>query len=152
MRKESSVPTPNPLNENHFQPCRTTTADPAAGAPATIARPAASHVLLQHLTFTLVTDANAANRLVWLSLNDLIITLPLGSSCSPHQANATWRYIASPIPLLNMAGALYFRYVPLPPIRSFAKMDTWHINVENIQAGDQISDIYASFRLWHGLF
>jgi hypothetical protein len=151
MRKGSSVPTLNPLNANFFITHWTSTPNPAAGAEAIISRPGASHVQLNHLTFTLVTDANVSNRLVWISLETSGIVIPLGSAQTAEPATGTWRHICTQNPVLNMAGNLYFKTISLPDIRSIDTADTFTVNVEGIQATDQISVIYAHWKMWRGL-
>ena len=151
MTKGNSVPTPDPFNQNHYEHRWTPVANPAAGAGASIVAPAASHARLFHLTFTMTADANAANRIIWLSLHDGPEIFQLGSSQVAHTANAVVRYICSSLPMLNMGPPDDFFSIPLPDIRSTNTTDTWQINIENIQVGDQISLIRAHWRLWRGL-
>jgi len=145
------VPTLNPLNANFFITHWTSTANPAAGAEGVITRPAASHVQLNHLTFTFVTDANVATRLVWISLETGGIVIPLGSSQVQHAAGTTYQYICTQNPRLNMGPPPTFLDVPLPDIRSTALTDTFKINIDNIQAADQISLIRSHWKMWRGL-
>lgn len=145
------MPTPNPLAEGQFISHWTTTPNPAAGAQATIARPAASHVELIHLHFQLLTDANVANRHVWLSLETAGIVLPLCDALFLHTANTTWTYLTMRGPVPEALVTSKFIHLCLPSLRSFRLTDSYKINVDSIQATDQISDIYAYWKMWRGL-
>ena len=145
------MPTPNPLADNQATYILESQPDPLVGTEKLLIRPNASHVQLLYLSFTLVTDVNVANRLVWISLQNNAHHHPLGSTHSPHVASATWRHICSNSNIINMAGATIFRNIPLPTLRSTFLADTFHINVDNIQVGDQISAVLLQWKIWRGL-
>lgn len=145
------MPTPNPLAEHHFISHWTSTPNPAAGAEATIARPAASHVELIHLHFQFVADANVATRHVWISLETSGIVVPLCDSLLQQTANTTWTYLTMRAPVPEALVSSKFLHLCLPSLRSFLSTDTYKINVDSIQVGDQLSVIRAHWKMWRGL-
>ena len=151
MRKESSVPTRNSLNESLFITKTSHYGIQPIGAGMVIARPAASHVHLAHMTFLFTTDANVANRMVTVSLELAAHSIVLGSSQMRHAAGLGQRYICSPCPIQNAGSADFYWSLPLPYIRSVKAGDTYAININNVQAGDQLNFIDCYWRVWRGL-
>lgn len=140
----------NSLNNALFISLFTTVADPAAGADAVIPIPATAQAELVLVTFTLVTDANAANRSATISFLSGATDIPLGSSAFPHTASLTFNYIAHQNPGFNAPGAIDVLFIPLPNLRLFQTSETIRLTIVNIQAADQISDIIAYWKIWRG--
>lgn len=141
----------NSLMNDFFLSTFTTTGDPAAGANASIAVPDFAQIELVNLSFTLVTDANAANRVANIHILDSAIVLPIGSSAFAHTASLTFTYIAHQNPGFNAPGAISALFIPLPNLRIFDNTATIELTIDNIQVADQISNIRAHWKAWLGV-
>ena len=138
----------NAFDQATFATHWSSTPNPAAGNEATIGALAAAESELVLMSFTLVTDANVANRLVYITLETGGIHIVLGHSGIAHTATATFRYIVSQHATTNAAGNVGAYTIPLPEFRNTDPTATLKINVDNIQAGDQLSLIITGRRLW----
>ena len=124
--------------------------DPAAGASYQFAFPTRRVVMLQAFSFLLTTDANVANRYP----NLLFFTganLPFRAYTDRQlPASQTMRYtygfnygtsfISTAVP--NKWN------VPIPGECVMGSDATIRIEVDNVQVGDQISEIYFSYVSW----
>lgn len=80
-----------------YKPFITTvaTSDPAANAEISYTVPAGQILFLQGARVSLVTDANAANRTVAMTIDDGTTVVQRFSSPSLHTASLTWGYTFS---------------------------------------------------------
>lgn len=129
-------------------PQRSSTANPAAGAEATIIALASAQWELLHMSFLLVTDANVADRIVTISLETGGVSVLLGSSAFAHTASKTFQYICHQNAQLNTVASIGTLFIALPNLRNTDKTATLKINIANIQAADQLSLILTTRRLW----
>jgi len=125
-------------------------ADPAAGAEATIPVPAAPNVEPQIITFTFAADANAANRVIYIALSTGGTEQPISLIDAPVTANQTLRVVAHNNAPLQLQTPVYAINMALPKFRIQDTTADLLIKVENIQVGDQISDVFLHSRLWLG--
>lgn len=126
------------------------TADPAAGSNTIIGVPVSNLIELVSLSFTLVTDANAGNRIVSITMQDAGDTWVIGSSSFEHTASKTFTYICNQNAFFNIATSAGFLMCTLPLARFLTNIHILNIIVDDIQVGDQISDIRAIFNAWAG--
>ena len=140
----------NSLDDNLFVTTFSVRSDPAVGNNSTGAVGGGAQSELTLITFTLVTDANAANRVVHIDLVDSGITIPLGSAAIAHTASNTFGYIATQNATTNAAGNIATYTIPLPNLRIFDPTALLNIVVDNIEAGDQLSDIRIYRKVWRG--
>lgn len=130
----------HPAIEGAFQssnPQVNTFANPAAGAPLVITIPPNEAWLLRSLKFDLVTDANAANRLVELFLDDTASVFFQLPAESIQIASTTRRYTFG-------RGVGYQARTGIVSIHGLPDLTLdpgWRIQgqVDSIQVGDQIS-------------
>lgn len=144
------MPILNPLSADTFKSHQDTTPDPAAGAEATIGISAQFHSIVHLISFTLVTDANAGSRVVWISDESSIPSIPLGSAAFSHPASTTYNYICHTNAVTNAAGNIRDLMIPLPNMRVSAATRSLKINIDGIKAGDQLSDIFHFWSSWLG--
>jgi hypothetical protein len=118
---------------------------PAAGANFTVTLSPNFYWRVQACVFTIVTDANAANRYITLqtTFGDGVANWVNGASVTVS-ANTTQRFAGSAdrtIAEWNTNTDVFF-----PIDRSFLRDGVQlAINVQNIQVGDQLSAIYFTF-------
>lgn len=140
----------NSFDANTFASLWTVPPSPSVGDEAIITIPAAAQVQLTLLTFTLATDANVDNRVVFLTMEDGGVSFPLGSSALAHTASNTLNYIAHQNVGLNTAAAVQTIFISIPTFRFIDPLATLKINVQDINVGDQISLIRANWKIWRG--
>lgn len=143
------MPNRHPLDINVFDIVTLEPPDPAAGAGYTFGVPANSRVQIIGVSFTLTTDANAANRLPYCEGYDGALTF-LGSSFnSPVVANSVVRAHFSIHGGGQQASGTYnFAMIALADHLYLRINDTLRINVVSIQAGDTITDIAIRYKQW----
>jgi len=103
---------------------------------------------LRALEFTLVTDANAANRQIRLNISNPTYDIDIGIGYSIVPASATVHYVFG-VGLQAQAITNGDRIIsPITP--GIYLLEDYYINIliDNIQATDQISDITAYQRFW----
>lgn len=124
--------------------------NPAAGANFTMTLDPVFHVILHAVTFTLLTDANVANRYA-----NIIITPPTAEilTCATTVAHVAstnvvytywegWPHVG--------AIAVNRATLPLPNAFFIPRGSLVGSDIRQIQAGDQISNIVLWFRKWGG--
>lgn len=126
------------------------TSDPAPGAEAIIIPPGAAQVQLTLLTFTLVTDGNADNRVAFLTMEDGGISFLLGSAAFFHVASTTFNYICHENVSLTSTSVVQDLAIPIPTFRFIDDTATLKINITDINVGDQISNIRTNWKMWRG--
>lgn len=115
--------------------------NPAAGAGLTYTNDGSYWELLDSLSFQLVSDANAANRQVTVTIRDgsgtALVTLP---AASVQAASLTYQYTFSrDFSTFNTVVGLA-NTAPLPAI-FLQPMFTVVVTVGTVQVGDQISNV-----------
>lgn len=141
------MPTRNSLQSDLHIPFWQFTADPAAGAEGIITLGGATSAELLSLSFTLTTDANIADRLVYLEWNTAAVYHTLGAAESKHPANGAIRYVAHSYVCFPTTPHPIIFSIPIPKIPHFQTGNSIRIRVNNIQVGDQISLIYSIWKL-----
>lgn len=122
--------------------------DPAAGAERTFVLQQNYKNELLGLSFTLTNDANAANRYVWIEYVINTITFVAAGAIIPLTANAAVTYFCHPTATFTLAALGNFCPIPIMPFIHFDESDQVVIHVDNIQVGDQLSNIRAAFNIW----
>jgi len=120
-------------------------ADPAAGADKVIATPNNARARLLVLSFTLTTDANAANRHVHIQHYDGAKTIELGAAGAFVTASSVCNFTAAPALSNNVTYVGTFQSFGIADIANFYEGHELHIHVINIQVGDQISACIAEW-------
>jgi len=139
----------HPLDVNIFDMVSVEIPAPAAGSPAGLGIPGQTRILIVAATFRLVTDANGANRTVHMRFTDGTNTILEIGSPAVQTASITRDYnfaigIGSPY----VGATDDERVVPLPSELYLVTGWDTVINVENIQAGDQLSEIFFTYQRW----
>lgn len=138
----------NPFEEGLFKTSLLTTANPAAGANATIVVHANARSELLCLSFQLATDANAANRVAYLEYRRGGTHCRIGSAITQQSASKTVHYIvASQIGLWSGTTAT-MQYIPIASLPVIFPTDTIEVIIENIQATDAITTIISLWKVW----
>lgn len=139
---------PSPLDYNLFKITLLTTANPGAGNNVTITSPTTGRCELLTLSFQLVTDANASNRVAYLEFRRGVTHIRIGSAITFQVASETVHYIvASQIGMWSSAGG-NMQYIPIASLPIFGSTDTLEIIIDGIQATDAITDIYSAWKNW----
>lgn len=123
-------------------------ADPAVATGFLLKAPEDSRSQLLALSFTLTTDANAANRFIYIRHARGTKHLYLGASTQAHPASTALIYtIAAYAPLfLNTTpGACG---VSIPEYPALFEGDSLEVTIHHVQVGDQISDIVYAWKRW----
>lgn len=127
--------------------------NPAAGMPLVYRPPALNRHLVLSLSFYLTTDANVAARRIWIATDFFGHIHQTVFSNVTQAATLVHRYVfCTTHTLSNMAiGFLLASAVHTFPIGHTyflsPRMDI-NINVDQIQVGDQISDVWLHSMLW----
>jgi len=133
----------NTPNQLHDMP-----AIPLAGNPIIIAAPANRRSELIYIEFQLQTDATVASRNARLVLHSGARTIDLAVPTIAIAANLTVTYRFG-IHLEAYATTLSnFLTAPLVPTVFAFEGDTWQIDVDNIQAGDQLGPTTYVANTW----
>jgi len=140
----------NSFDQSSFIPYWKSVVPPAAGANVSITLPMVSLQQLALLTFAFTTDANVANRFVYVTLVTGGIEFILGASGFAHTASTSLKYFGSSNATANLTGHVYAVQIPLADIQFTDYTATIGIKAANIQAGDQFLATYAMFKMWHG--
>lgn len=113
---------------------------PAAGAKATISPPAGEMWLVRAASFTLVTDANAATRKAWMEMIDQTSGRYVAISDTTQTASLTrvWNFAPYGAAPTSTASTRIIANLPQGVLID-GPDGVIDLNVENIQAGDQIS-------------
>lgn len=139
----------NPLDINVFDIFSRTATNPSAGANFSLAVLPRAREQLIYISFKLITDANAANRLI--QIGALINSIPF------YTSNAGTAEIASRdydyyfnigIGSSFTGGSTDDVNAPLNAQFFLEDDDTITITITDIQVGDQISDIRLVSKLW----
>ena len=99
------------------------------------------------IRFTLVTDANVANRLITITLDDAGTVLWQVAANAAQTAGQTIIYNASP----NLPGtgiATRLSHIPIPHPDAFAGVMNIRTSTTNLQAGDQYTGIQLTEKIW----
>lgn len=128
---------------------RVATADPAAGASASIPNPGPHTSTLVCLSFQLATDANAANRIVDILNSDGSTARIINGPLAIVTANTTLllTYGTTANYKITTSNPRYDHGLPLDIFVPAAGNIT--IQVTGIQAGDQISEITSWWKIFY---
>jgi hypothetical protein len=139
----------NPLTTDNFTVGLYTLANPAAGADvSSIAFPFARTQLLW-LHIKLVTDANVASRVVRLDIHDNTIPRTCAVCPSDIGASSTSEFVFCAGGGEGNASAEYGRIIPISNELIIETPWYFETNILNMQATDQISDVWFSMKYWH---
>jgi hypothetical protein len=116
--------------------------NPAAGANFSTGIGAGRSVRLHYIEFTLTTDGTAANRGITLTLGTALVQHPI-AFCNTNQAasNVKQYMFHASTPVTSLTVANLFAQ-PIPPNLWIPTGLYLGSDIINIQAGDQLSDIY----------
>lgn len=139
---------PNPFASGLFNVHTHGFVNPAAGANAVIPAPGNQRAKLVCLSFCLADDANVAGRVPTITQTRGALVQRIGAFVANQTQNVTSRYTCLPgvgaRAIANWAHAA----IGLPDTPMFLEGDALGIDIENIQVGDQISEIVATWHLW----
>lgn len=125
-----------------------TTSDPAVGVNLTVEGMENARSQLLLLRFTLVTDANAADRLVILNVGKPGDTIEVAQSDQKHIQGETRQYafVIDGQQVFNTTSDT--EIITLPS--SFFLFEVWRVftAITNIQVGDQISNVRWQMKFW----
>lgn len=138
----------NPFESTLYSNSSLLTANPAAGANLSIPTKSNALAELLNLSFQLATDANAANRMVYLELHRATHEHRIGSACYNHVASKTYHYIAGQHGSRTTTAGIIDVYIPIASLPLCYPGDTIEIIVANIQATDAITDILSLWKIW----
>ena len=140
----------NPHDRAIAQTVYTLVADPIAGANLPILTAAYRTESMVAIMFRFVADGNAANRWISLSVADGATNTILGITDTAITAGNTHDITMSVgiYPSEPVAGA--YRFVPITGGIYIPALQHWDLVVTNLQATDQISNIYTWRDTLHG--
>lgn len=141
-------PSVNPFDINNFTVVPEVAASPAAAANYIGAVPVNARSTLALMSFQLVTDANAADRVCEIQLHRGADVYILSTSLIAQVASKTFKYLG--YHGQNPTFATYVDTYPLalPDIPLFLEDDTVRIIAHSIQAADQLSAIRLTWKVW----
>lgn len=126
----------------------TTVADPAVADSFEILSPAGVLLRIIGFRFTFVTDANAAFRSVFYEIIDLTRIMTRVMHSTTQAANTT-RYYTVWSGFSGIPDQSQDEYMFPFPVNYFQERNfNIHVNVVNMQAGDQLSDIFYLAEEW----
>lgn len=138
-----------PLQESNFMLDSNIFVAPAAGANFVSPGINGLRILLLSVDFDFTTDANVANRYITLSHVKSGYETLLCPNTTAHIASLTNSYHYWPSNRSNVTfGSLARFLIALAPDFYLDPLDSLHITVLNIQAGDTFSDINIRFKAW----
>lgn len=140
--------TRNPMDGQMWRDRLLLTGNPAAGAQLSIAVHANARSELLNVTFDLTTDANAANRTVYIEIKRATQRHRIGSAGFAHTANTSYQYIVTQMSGTILAVPVNDAYIPIGSHPVLWPDDTIEIRVANIQVGDQLSTILSMWKIW----
>lgn len=138
----------NPFDVNNFGIIMKVRGNPAAGALISDPGPANARSTLALVSFKLVTNANVADRSILIRLTHAANVYLLGATSFVHAASTTMDYlggIGMSHPFLATFSSFCFSLIDCPLISG---TETTEITVDNIQVGDQLSDIRFIYKVW----
>ena len=125
-------------------------ANPGAGNNLTIAPSTAIRIELISLSFLLTCDANAANRLVTLTLSNGSIIVPFSATPGFQTANeAITYYFSQGMVNSDASASIQSIFAPLPRHLYFDPGDSLITDIFNIQVGDAITNVVYRFKYWY---
>ena len=126
----------------------TATADPAAGADASISPPDNQRSLLVALSFTLACDANVANRVVLLKHKIATAEFVIAAGVGAMGASSITTNVVGPglTSIATVTGTNNSTSCAIDNM--FEGNHTLELEIVNIQVGDQISDILCLWNAW----
>lgn len=138
----------NPFGINNFTVVPEIGASPAAATNYIGAVPVNARSQLVLISFQLVTDANAANRVCEIQLHRGADVYVLANSAYAHEASKTFKYLAFPHCELAVGTLIDTYFFSIPDVPLFLENDTIRIIVASIQAADQLSAIRLTWKIW----
>lgn len=124
--------------------------NPAPGANAAFTLDESHLMELVSLSFSVLTDANADNRIVKITITDGSETWILGSAAFAHTSSISFDYIAHQNAVPNIGGFFNTLMIPLPFARFLSGKYNFGITITDMNVGDQISDIQTIYNKWSG--
>lgn len=123
-------------------------ADPAAGAIVSFTTPAHERWLIHNFRFTLSTDANAATRLVRVSVFHAADSYRSWGCSMGHVASTIWTYFAEAG--LGTSNVNFYPYAgfAISPRLLVPALTNIQITCALIQAGDQFQNIFINYERW----
>lgn len=126
-------------------------ANPAAGLPVQVIIPVTTRLQIVSVMFTLDTDANVGDRYVYVSPAQGGVD-HFRFYARRAQAANTLFYYTGMMGLTDENGIAPLNDRPLVPLgvdMIFDNCDRFYITCENIQVGDQFSNIYIHYNTWY---
>jgi hypothetical protein len=139
----------HPLDTTIFDLVVQDLADPAPGILAGLTSPTNARILVVAVRLVLVTSAGGANRTVHLHYTDGTLDLFVTPAPAVQTASSTREFnfaIGSGGPFVGATDDE--RVTPLPSQLFLGPNFTLDIDVTNIQAGDQLSEIVYTYQKW----
>ena len=125
-------------------------ANPGAGNNLSISPNPALRIEITALSFLLTADANAANRLVTLTLSDGAVVTPISASPGFQTANEAITYYFSTGMINSDASAsIQSIFTSLPKNLFLDPGDSVISDILNIQVGDAITNVTYRFKFWY---
>lgn len=121
---------------------------PAAGAGLAMSPVSRARSELIVLSFKLTTDANAADRQVVLKASTGVFKVYMGASFVLQPASQVYQYIFGVGLTASTAAVNDYVLVPIVPKMLVVHTFSWELIVENIQATDQMGDVFIHEKYW----
>jgi hypothetical protein len=139
----------HPLDADIYQVLTIPIPDPAAAAPISYTCPANCRLEILTLSFTLATDANAANRLVKVMVNDGVTTEPTMVSGFIQVASRTYKhYFGQGYQYTDHLATFSLALQVLPHGLAINSGNVLAVQADNMQAGDTFTDASIRVRRW----
>lgn len=122
--------------------------NPAVGVRKPLSVPASRLSMISCLSFILTTDANVADRVIFIQGEFPGTVWPIATSGFVQTASLAFEYIAFPGAGHTLAAPTRFVQFSLPDRILIKAGGNYYIDCEDIQAGDQISAIRIVWRSW----
>lgn len=121
---------------------------PAAGAGLSMSPVSRARSELIALSFKLTTDANAADRQVILEVSTGVFKVRIAASLVLQPASEEYRYIMGIGQTSSTAAVNDQVVIGFPPEILVGHTWCWNLEVLNIQATDQMGDVYIHEKYW----
>lgn len=93
------------------------------------------------LSFIFTTNATVASRSIQIGVEVAGTFIALGGTVHPIPANDVFKYYCYPGAPVEITTSQLSRYIPLPNLYSVLKEDRVQTLTDNLQAGDQFTEI-----------
>lgn len=138
----------SPFDSSNFDFEWSHIANPAVATDLSIVVPVNARCELVQLSFNLVTDANVADRHIFIYAAHGARDIILGTSEFAITANQSRKILVGPYGFSSVADSGSGIVIATPPYPVLLEGDTLSSAIIGLQAADQISDVEYVFKTW----